>query len=244
MTFFKVAQITFFVHLEYDAALPRIVHAIWNSVFFNLRDQMCLLSSVAFLSLGLMKDCLWYLSLNSVSVNPTYNSVLFLLVLLVSFSRVVTVAWYTMHFPLHSQYGGQLDFLQQLQSFFVSVSDFFELCFVVRVNSRQLYDNLMVLRLNDILKTWSSRKLLSIMLRNARLTLVVTFKSRSNGWLDHVMFLDLFLLVFFCFQLCVACTLYVCTLLFVSKGCYSGIALLKMSSLMISMKSIVYTFWD
>ena len=78
----------------FGSALPRIVHAMLYSVFFSLRDHMCLLSSVAFRSLGLVKDCLWfaYLSLNSVSVSPTYDSVLFLLVRLLSFSRVVTVA--------------------------------------------------------------------------------------------------------------------------------------------------------
>ena len=48
-----------------------------------------------------MKDCLQLarLSLNSVSVSPMNDSVLFLLVRLVSFSQVIMVAWYTMFFP-------------------------------------------------------------------------------------------------------------------------------------------------
>ena len=114
------------VRLVYDSALPRIFHAMSYSVFFSFRDHICLLSSVAFRNLGLIKDCLWLanLSLNSVSVSPTYDSVFFFLVRSLSFSRVVTVAWYTISCSLQLPFRGQLALLRQLQTFFASVSDF------------------------------------------------------------------------------------------------------------------------
>ena len=112
------------VLLVYDSALPRIFHAMSYSVFFSFRDHICLLSSVAFRNLGLIKDCLWLanLSLNSVSVSPTYDSVFFSLVRSLSFSRVVTVAWYTISCSLQLPFRGQLALLRQLQTFFASVS--------------------------------------------------------------------------------------------------------------------------
>ena len=64
--FSRLHRLHLFVRLVYDSALPRIFHTMSYSVFFSLRDHICLLSSVAFRSLGLVKDCLWlaYLSLN------------------------------------------------------------------------------------------------------------------------------------------------------------------------------------
>lgn len=207
------------------------------SVFFSFRDQIYLLSSVAFRSLGLVKDCLWLanLILNSVSVSPTYDSVFFFLVRLLSFSRVVTVAWYTMLCSLHSPFRGQLALFRQLQFFFASVLDFLScalLCesMVFLMFGRQLYDNLRVLRLKIVLSMWSTGKLLSMIFRNARPTLVFTL--RSNGGLYHVIFLDLFLLSLL-FPVPVVCGLYssLCVYpLLASAAWYSGIALLKMSS--------------
>ena len=205
------------------------------SVFFSFRDHICLLSSVAFRSLGLIKDCLWLanLSLNSVSVSPTYDSVFFFLVRSLSFSRVVTVAWYTILCSLQLPFRGQLALLRQLQTFFASVSDFLScdlLCesMVFLMFGRQLYDNLRVLRLKIVLSMWSTGKLLSMMFRNARPTLVFTL--RSNGGLYHVIFLDLFLLSLLFPVVCgLYSNLYVYPLL-VSAAWYSGVALLKMSS--------------
>ena len=136
------------------------------------------------------------LCLNSFSVSPTYDSVFFL-VRLLSFSRVVTVAWYTMLCSLQLPFKGQLALFRQLQSFFASVSDFLScalLCesMVFLMFGRQLYDNLRVLGLKIVLSMWSTGKLLSMIFRNARPTLVFTL--RSNGGLYHVIFLDLFLL--------------------------------------------------
>ena len=122
----------------------------------------------------------------------------------------------------------------RLQSFFVSVSDFLScalLCelIVFFTFGRQLYDSLRMLWLNIVLNTWSPGKLLSIMLRNARPTLVFTLK--SNDGLNHVMFLDLFLLLSLLFPVVrgLYSNLYVYPLL-VSAAWYSRIALLKMSS--------------
>ena len=57
----------------------------------------------------------------------------------------------------------------------------------------QLYDIFNVLRLKSGLKIWASGKLLSTISRNIRPTLVFTLA--SNGGLNQVMFLDLFLLL-------------------------------------------------
>ena len=157
----------------------------------------------------------------------------FFLVRLLSFSQVVTVAWYTMLCSLQLPVKGQLALFLQLQSFFASVSDFLScalLCesMVFLMFGRQLYDNLRVLRLKIVLSMWSTGKLLSMIFRNARPTLVFTL--RSNGGLYHVIFLDLFLLSLL---LPVVCGLYsnLCVYpLLASAAWYSGIALLKMSS--------------
>ena len=134
---------------------------------------------------------------------------------------------------LQLPFKGQLALFRQLQSFFASVSDFLScalLCesMVFLMFGRQLYDNLRVLRLKIVLSMWSTGKLLSMIFRNARPTLVFTL--RSNGGLYHVIFLDLFLLSLL---FPVACGLYsnLCVYpLLASAAWYSGTALLKMSS--------------
>ena len=63
----------------------------------------------------------------------------------------------------------------------------------------QLYDIFNVLRLKSGLKIWASGKLLSTISRNIRPTLVFTLA--SNGGLNQVMFLDLFLLLLVVFRL-------------------------------------------
>ena len=89
-----------------------------------------------------------------------------------------------MFFSLQSPFRGQLALLWQLQSFFASVSDFCScalLCesIVFLMFGRHLYDNFRVLWLNIVLSTWSSGKLLSIIFRNARPTLVFTVKYQA-----------------------------------------------------------------
>ena len=55
-------------------------HEIKWSMLFSLRDQICLLSSVEFLSFVCGNDAVWflYLVLKSVSVSPMYVSVVLL----------------------------------------------------------------------------------------------------------------------------------------------------------------------
>lgn len=58
-------------------ALFTIFHFNLYCMFLSFNDQMCLLSSVEFLSLLFVNDCVWLpnRSLNVVSVSPIYVSV-------------------------------------------------------------------------------------------------------------------------------------------------------------------------
>ena len=84
--FSKLHSLQDFVLFEYAGAFPIISHLMSYSVFSLLRFQICLLSSVEFFRLSLVNDCLWfaYRNLNSVSVSPTYVSILFVFCVIVA----------------------------------------------------------------------------------------------------------------------------------------------------------------
>ena len=86
MYFSRMHRLHLLLVLEYGFAWPMMDHSTLYSWFSSLSCQMCLLSSVAFLLLGLLNEVLWllYLVLNSVSVSQTYVSVSLL---------AVTLAW-------------------------------------------------------------------------------------------------------------------------------------------------------
>ena len=84
---FSVMQrLHLFVTFEYGLARAIIFQVTVNSVLASFRDQMCLLSSVAFRMLSFLNEAVWFrnLVLNWFAVSPMY----------VSFPMgLTTVAW-------------------------------------------------------------------------------------------------------------------------------------------------------
>ena len=76
------------LELLYGECDARMHQEVNGSILLSLRVQICLLSSVEFLSLAWRNDAVWflYLVLKSFSVSPMYVSVVLL-------SLHVTVAW-------------------------------------------------------------------------------------------------------------------------------------------------------
>ena len=97
---------------EYALAFARIFHEIVNFSFFSFNSHRYLLSSVSLRFFSCLNDIWWlhHRVLNSVAVSPTYVSF---------FSLVVTVAWYTISFCIHSPSSGQSFLFLQLHVFTV-----------------------------------------------------------------------------------------------------------------------------
>ena len=71
--FFTSTEMAFFARVGVGSSFFNTLHLMLNWTFLSLRDQICLLSSVVFRLLALLKVVLWflYLVLNSPSVKPT-----------------------------------------------------------------------------------------------------------------------------------------------------------------------------